>query len=66
MKLELKRKIYEENKIEKDLFAINHRFQGLAKKIPETHQTVLANGSNLGLRSVKELGGVYVRRVRSS
>jgi hypothetical protein len=32
---------------------INYRFQGLAKKIPETHQTVLANGSNLGVRSAK-------------
>jgi hypothetical protein len=37
MKMELKRAKYGENKIEKDLFAINYRFQGGAEKIPETH-----------------------------
>jgi hypothetical protein len=36
IKTELKHKRYGENKIEKDLFAINYRFQGVAEKIPET------------------------------
>jgi hypothetical protein len=36
-----------------DLFVIIYRFNGLARKIPETHQTVLANRSNARVRSAK-------------
>jgi hypothetical protein len=55
MKTELKRAKYGENKIEKDLFAINYRFQGVAEKIPETHWTVLVKLVKLGVRSTKAL-----------
>ena len=37
----------------KDLDKINCRSQGLAEKIPETHQIVLANRLNFGVRSGK-------------
>jgi hypothetical protein len=39
---------------------INRRFQGLAKKIRKTHQTVLAKRIQLRVRSGKDLGGLYV------
>jgi hypothetical protein len=43
---------------EKDLFAINYRFQGVAEKIPETQGTVLVKRIKLEVRSVKSaLGG---------
>ena len=44
----------------RDLYEINYRFQGLAEKIIETHQIVLANRSKLGVRSAKLHGGIYV------
>jgi hypothetical protein len=37
----------------KDLFVINYRFGGLAEKILETHQIVLANRSKARVRSEK-------------
>jgi hypothetical protein len=40
----------------KDLYAIIYRFLGLARKIPETHQTVLVNRSKIRVRSIKGLG----------
>jgi hypothetical protein len=51
---------------EKDLFAINYRFQGVAEKIPEKQLTVLVKLVKLRVRSIKDAGGVYVRRVGSS
>jgi hypothetical protein len=45
---------------EKDLFVINYRFGGLAEKILETHQIVLANRSKTRVRSEKDSGGIYV------
>jgi hypothetical protein len=39
---------------------INYRFGGLAEKILETHQIVLANSSKARVRPEKESGGVYV------
>jgi hypothetical protein len=42
---------------------INYRFQGLAEKKPETHQIVLAKLIKLGVRSVKGLCWIYVRKV---
>jgi hypothetical protein len=45
----------EETRLE-DLFVINYRFYELVGKIPKTHQTVLANRSNLGVRSAKRFG----------
>jgi hypothetical protein len=39
---------------------INRRFQGLAKKIRKTHQTVLAKRIQLRVRSIKVSGGIYV------
>jgi hypothetical protein len=41
---------------EKDLFAINYRFQGVAQKKPETQETVLVKLSKLRVRSKKVLG----------
>jgi hypothetical protein len=38
----------------KDLNGINQRSGGLAEKIPETHQTVLANRSKARVSSEKE------------
>jgi hypothetical protein len=37
----------------RDLNGINHRCGGLAEKIPETHQTVLANRSKARVSSEK-------------
>jgi hypothetical protein len=37
---------------------INYRFGGLAEKILETHQIVLANRSKSRVRSGKDSGGV--------
>jgi hypothetical protein len=48
------------------MFAINYRFQGVAEKKPETQEIVLVKRIKLGVRSEKEFGGVYVRRVGSS
>jgi hypothetical protein len=48
---------------EKDLFASNYRFQGVAKKIPKTQETVLVKRIKLGIRFIKASGGVYVRKV---
>jgi hypothetical protein len=48
---------------EKDLFVINYRFGGLAEKILETHQIVLANRSKTRVRSEKDSGGIYVWKV---
>jgi hypothetical protein len=45
---------------------INYRFGGVAEWIPETQETVLVKRIKLGVRSEKEHGGVYVRRVGSS
>jgi hypothetical protein len=39
----------------KDLYAINYRFQALAKKICKTHAKVLTKLIKLGVRSVKGL-----------
>jgi hypothetical protein len=39
---------------------INYRFGGLAEKILETHQIVLANRSKARVRSEKDSGGFYV------
>jgi hypothetical protein len=39
-----------------DLSAINYRLQGLAKKKPETQETMLVNRSKIGVRSEKEFG----------
>jgi hypothetical protein len=39
----------------KDLYAINYRFQGLAKKICKTHAKVLAKRIKLRVRSIKGL-----------
>ena len=38
------------------LNGINHRLQGLAEKILETHQIVLVNRSKHRVRSIKEHG----------
>jgi hypothetical protein len=43
-----------------DLFKINYRFGGLAEKITETHQIVLAKRTKDRVRSIKGAGGVYV------
>jgi hypothetical protein len=56
MKSELKHKRYEQNKIKKDLFAINRRFQGVAEKKPETQETVLVKRIKLEVRSEKVEG----------
>jgi hypothetical protein len=56
MKSELKHKRYEQNKIKKDMFAINHRFQGVAEKKPETQETVLVKRIKLEVRSEKVEG----------
>jgi hypothetical protein len=47
----------------KDLFVINYRFGGLAEKILETHQIVLVKRTKDRVRSEKDSGGVYVRKV---
>jgi hypothetical protein len=41
---------------EKDLFAINYRFQGVAEQKPETQETVLVKLAKLRVRSEKVLG----------
>jgi hypothetical protein len=42
---------------------INYRFQGVAEKKPETQETVLVKRIKLGVRFIKDSGGVYVRKV---
>jgi hypothetical protein len=44
----------------KDLFAINYRFQGVAKGIYKTQRIVLAKRTKNRVRSIKLLGGIYV------
>jgi hypothetical protein len=48
---------------EKDLFAINYKFQGVTEKKPETQETVLVKRIKLRVRSIKVLCWIYVRRV---
>jgi hypothetical protein len=48
---------------DKDMFVINYRFGGLAEKILETHQKVLVKKTKDRVRSEKDLGRVYVRKV---
>jgi hypothetical protein len=45
----------------RDLVAINYRSQGLAEKIPETHQIVLMNRSKIRVRSGKGSGSTWLR-----
>jgi hypothetical protein len=52
-----------EKQDEKDLFAFNYKFQGVAEKNPETQETVLVIRIKLVVRSIKELYWIYVRRV---
>jgi hypothetical protein len=42
---------------------INYRFGGLAEKILETHQIVLVKKTKDMVKSEKDSGGVYVRKV---
>jgi hypothetical protein len=42
---------------EKDLFAINYRFQGVAEKIPEKQETVLGKLIKLRVRYKRALDG---------
>jgi hypothetical protein len=44
----------------KDLYVINYRLQGLAKKICKTHQIVLAKLIKDRVRSEKDSGWIYV------
>jgi hypothetical protein len=44
-----------------DLVVINYRSQGLAEKVPETHQTVLANRSKIKVRSGKGSGWTWLQ-----
>jgi hypothetical protein len=46
-----------------DLFVINYRSQGVAEKKPETQETVLVKRIKLGVRFIKDSGGVYVRKL---
>jgi hypothetical protein len=43
-----------------DLVVIIYRFQGVAEKIPETPQTVLANRSKVRVRSENELWWIWL------
>jgi hypothetical protein len=43
---------------EKDLFAINYRFQGVAEEICKTQRIVLAKRTKDRVRSIKGSGGI--------